>query len=96
MTEFLNLHGLDGVDKILYPLILAMPLFVLATLIAIVVRLRRAAKSKRARLLAQSVDAQKSTTGLLISGPVQNAAANQPVGTGTPKCTRIVRNFAIA
>lgn len=76
MTELFNLPGLDGIDKILHPLILAMPVFVLATLVAIVARLRRASKRKRAPLQMMDVPAQKTATSLLSSAPVEYAAAN--------------------
>lgn len=74
MTEFINLTGLDGVDKVLLPLILALPLFVIATLVAILARLRRSAKIRRARL--QTALAQETATQLLDQAPVENAAAN--------------------
>lgn len=74
MTEFINLTGLDGVDKILHPLILALPIFVLATLVAILARLRCSAKKRRAHQL--TAIAQETATHLLGKEPVENAAAN--------------------
>ena len=84
MTELFNLPGLDSVDQILHPLILALPVFVLATLVALVARLRRAAKAKRAARQTKDVTAaaaQKTVTSLLTSAPetisvVQSAAGN--------------------
>ena len=83
MTEFFNLPGLEGVDKILHPLILALPIFVVLTLIALVVRRRRAAKAKLTPESPQYAFAQKLVIGAsepaqLLHNPteVENAAAN--------------------
>lgn len=83
MTELFNLPGLDGVDKILHPLILALPIFVFATLIALIARLRRSAKTKRIARQTTEVAAQKIVTAVPAAAlprdmpnAVQNAAAN--------------------
>lgn len=73
MTELLKVPGLealrlDALDPILHPLILALPVFVLATLIAILARLLRA---RRRRLAAAREAAPLTLTSA--------QAANQPV-----------------
>lgn len=73
MTEFLKVPGLevlrlDAFDPVVQPLILALPVFVLATLIAILARLLRA---RRRRLAAAREAAPLTLTSA--------QAANQPV-----------------
>lgn len=76
MTELFNLPGLEGVDRVLHPLILALPVFVLATLVAFLARLRRSSKRKRAERQAQDAVAQKSSTRLMSSQPAEPAPAS--------------------
>ncbi len=59
MSSLLNVFGLDAVDAVVRPLVIALPVLVLATLIALLARVRRNAK-RRAAVRAADAKAQSS------------------------------------